>query len=112
MSTYLITGVAGFIGSSLARELVRRGEKVRGIDNFSTGHRHNIEMMAGKLDFREVDLRDEKGVREACAGVDYVLHQGALPSVPKSVVDPVSSHNANINGTLNLLMGARDAKVK
>jgi UDP-glucose 4-epimerase len=112
MARYLITGVAGFIGSSLARELVQRGENVRGIDNFATGHRHNIEMLKGKLDFREVDLNDEAGLRDACAGVDYVLHQAAIPSVPKSVVDPVTSHKANINGTLNLLMAARDAKVK
>src|SRR4051812_7192205 len=112
MAKYLITGVAGFIGSSLARELVCRGEEVRGIDNFSTGHRHNIEMLQGKLDFREVDLLDETGLRDACSGVDYLLHQAAIPSVPKSVVDPVSSHRANINGTLNLLMAARDAKVK
>jgi UDP-glucose 4-epimerase len=112
MAKYLITGVAGFIGSSIARELVRRGETVRGIDNFSTGFRHNIEMIAGNLDFREVDLLDEDGLREACSGVDYVLHQAALPSVPKSVIDPVKSHRANINGTLNLLMAARDSKVK
>src|SRR3954469_11656521 len=112
MAKYLITGVAGFIGSSLARELVRRGESVRGIDNFSTGFRHNIEMIADKLDFREVDLLDEDGLRDACEAMDYVLHQAALPSVPKSVIDPVKSHRANINGTLNLLMAARDAKVK
>src|SRR3954464_12224815 len=112
MAKYLITGVAGFIGSSLARELVKRGEQVRGVDNFSTGHRHNIEMLEGKLDFRQVDLLDEAGLHDACSGVEYVLHQAAIPSVPKSVVDPVSSHRANINGTLNLLMAARDAKVK
>src|SRR5258708_39933940 len=109
MARYLITGVAGFIGSSLARELVHRGEQVRGIDNFSTGHRHNIEMLKGKLDFQEVDLLDESGLREACADVDYILHQAAIPSVPKSVIDPVTSHKANINGTLNLLVAARDA---
>src|SRR5438270_2412690 len=112
MARYLITGVAGFIGSSLARELLQRGEDVRGVDNFSTGHRHNIEMLKDKLDFREVDLLDEAGLRDACSGVDYVLHQAAIPSVPKSVVDPVTSHRANINGTLNLLMAAREAKVK
>ena len=112
MAKYLITGVAGFIGSSLARELVRRGETVRGIDNFATGHRHNIEMLTGKIDFREADLLDEPALRDACSGIDYILHQAAIPSVPKSVVDPVTSHNANINGTLNLLMAARDARVK
>src|SRR3954469_15624537 len=108
MAKYLITGVAGFIGSSLARELVKRGEQVRGVDNFSTGHRHNIEMLGSKLDFRQADLLDEAGLRDACAGIDYVLHQAAIPSVPKSFVAPVTSHNANINGTLNLLMAARD----
>jgi nucleoside-diphosphate-sugar epimerase len=112
MAKYLVTGVAGFIGSSLARELVARGETVRGIDNFATGFRHNIEMIKDKLDFREVDLLDPAGLRDACEGVDFILHQAALPSVPKSVIDPVKSHNANINGTLNLLMAARDAKVK
>lgn len=112
MAKYLITGAAGFIGSSLARELVRRGESVRGIDNFATGHRQNIEMLHGKIDFREVDLLNETALREACEGIDYILHQAAIPSVPKSVIDPVTSHKANINGTLNLLMAARDAKVK
>ena len=112
MAKYLVTGVAGFIGSSLARELVARGESVRGLDNFATGFRHNIEMIKDKLDFREVDLLDPAGLRDACEGIDYILHQAALPSVPKSVIDPVKSHNANINGTLNLLMAARDAKVK
>lgn len=112
MAKYLVTGVAGFIGSSLARELVARGESVRGIDNFATGFRHNIEMIKDKLDFREVDLLDEAGLRDACEGIDFILHQAALPSVPKSVIDPVKSHRANINGTLNLLMAARDAKVK
>src|SRR6185437_3595317 len=69
-------------------------------------------MIAGQLDFREVDLLDEAGLREACTGVDYILHQAALPSVPKSVIDPIKTHRANVNGTLNLLMAARDAKVK
>jgi UDP-glucose 4-epimerase len=112
MAKYLITGAAGFIGSSLARELVKRGASVRGIDNFATGHRQNIEMLQGKMDFREVDLLDEPALRDACEGIDYILHQAAIPSVPKSVIDPVTSHKANINGTLNLLMAARDAKVK
>lgn len=112
MSVYLITGIAGFIGSNLAHELLRRGEQVRGFDNFATGKRENVAELKGKIDFFELNLLDAKGVAEACRGVDYVLHQAAIPSVPKSVIDPVSSHNANINGTLNLLMGARDAKVK
>lgn len=112
MSVYLITGIAGFIGSNLAYELLRRGEQVRGFDNFATGKRENVAELKGKIDFFELNLLDAKGVAEACRGVDYVLHQAAIPSVPKSVIDPVGSHNANVNGTLNLLMGARDAKVK
>jgi nucleoside-diphosphate-sugar epimerase len=112
MAQYLITGAAGFIGSSLCRELLKRGEKVRGIDNFATGRRENAAELSGKMDFREADLLDMKAMRDACQGVDYVLHQAAIPSVPKSVADPVTSHNANINGTLNILMAAREAKVK
>jgi len=112
MSVYLITGIAGFIGSNLAHELVRRGEQVRGFDNFATGKHENLTDLKGKIDFQELDLLDAKGVAEACRGVDYVLHQAAIPSVPKSVIDPVGSHNANITGTLNILVGARDAKVK
>ena len=111
MPAYLITGVAGFIGSNLARELLKRGEKVRGIDNLSTGRRENLADLRG-LDFREADLLNDAAVREACAGIDYVLHQAAIPSVPKSVEAPVPSHDANVNGTFNLLLAARDAKVK
>jgi UDP-glucose 4-epimerase len=112
MALYLVTGVAGFIGSNIAQQLLRRGENVRGLDNFSTGKRENLAEMAGKIDLREADLLDSSALLSACRGVDFVLHQGAIPSVPKSVLDPLSSHNANINGTLNLLMAARDAKVK
>jgi UDP-glucose 4-epimerase len=112
MALYLITGVAGFIGSNLAHELVRRGEKVLGFDNFATGKRGNVEELDGKIEFRELDLLDAGAVAEACRGVDFILHQAAIPSVPKSVADPVTSHNVNINGTLNLLMGARAAGVK
>lgn len=112
MATYLITGVAGFIGSHLAHALVAKGETVRGLDNFSTGRRENLQSLEGKLDLREVDLRDEHGVSAACEGVDYIFHEGAIPSVPRSVLDPRSSHESNINGTFNLLEGARAAKVK
>jgi UDP-glucose 4-epimerase len=112
MALYLISGIAGFIGSNLAHELLRRGENVRGFDNFETGKRENLAELQNKIEFRELDLLDAKGVAEACRGVDYILHQAAIPSVPRSVADPVTSHNANITGTLNLLMGARDAKVK
>ncbi|HWY70659.1 MAG TPA: SDR family oxidoreductase [Terriglobales bacterium] len=112
MALYLVTGVAGFIGSNLARELVRRGDKVRGFDNFETGKRENLAGLSPKIEFRELDLLDARGVAEFCHGVDYILHQAAIPSVPRSVQDPVSSHNANITGTLNVLMGAREARVK
>src|SRR5258707_11401900 len=112
MASYLITGVAGFIGSSIARELVRRGERVRGIDNFETGKQENIASLLGPMEFVEVDIRRRDGLKDAFTGVDYVFHQAALPSVPLSVGDPVRSHDININGTLNVLLAARDAKVK
>ncbi|HEV2118424.1 MAG TPA: SDR family oxidoreductase [Terriglobales bacterium] len=112
MAKYLVTGVAGFIGSNLARTLLARGEKVCGIDNFSTGKRENVADMAGSLDFRECDLLDLDAMRRACQGMDYVLHQAAIASVPRSVADPLSSNRANVDGSLNLLVAARDAKVK
>ncbi len=112
MATYLITGVAGFIGSHLAHALVECGETVRGLDNFSTGRIENLDGLQGKLDLLEIDLRDADAVRAACEGVDCVLHQGALPSVPRSVKDPRTSHEANVDGTFNVLEGARAAKVK
>src|SRR5271167_3759412 len=112
MALYLVTGIAGFIGSSLARELVRRGESVRGIDNFSTGKPENLADLRAHIDFREIDLLDLAGVVEACRGVDHVLHQAAIPSVPRSVANPIETNRANIDGTLNLLVAARDARVK
>jgi nucleoside-diphosphate-sugar epimerase len=112
MALYLITGIGGFIGSSLARELLQRGEQVRGVDNFSTGRRENLTQILGHIDLREADLLDLDAMKSACAGVDYVLHQAAIPSVPKSVLDPLGSNRANVDGTLNLLVAARDAKVK
>jgi UDP-glucose 4-epimerase len=112
MALYLVTGIAGFIGSSIARELVSRGESVRGIDNFSTGKPENLADLGARIDFREIDLVDLAPVSEACRGVDYVLHQAAIPSVPRSVVDPIATNRSNIDGTLNLLVAARDAKVK
>ena len=112
MPTYLITGVAGFIGSSLAHELVRRGETVRGFDNFETGKRENLSGLERNIEFREIDLLDAEGVAEMCQGADYVLHQAALASVPRSVADPLKSHRSNIDGTFNVLLAARDAKVK
>jgi UDP-glucose 4-epimerase len=112
MSLYLITGIAGFIGSSLANELLQRGEQVRGADNLSTGKRENISQILDKIDFREADLLNLEAMKQACDGVDYVLHQAAIPSVPKSVLDPIGSNRANIDGTVNILVAARDAKVK
>jgi nucleoside-diphosphate-sugar epimerase len=112
VSVYLITGVAGFIGSSLARALVARGHKVRGIDNFATGKRTNIEPLLGCIDFREVDLGDIPSVTDACKDVDYVFHQAAIASVPLSIEKPEYSHATNVNGTLNLLQAAREAGVK
>jgi nucleoside-diphosphate-sugar epimerase len=112
MSLYLITGIGGFIGSSLARALVARGERVRGVDNFSTGKRENIAEILDQIDFHEADIADLAAMRKACAGVDFVLHQAAIPSVPKSVLDPLGSNRANIDGTVNVLVAARDAKVK
>ncbi len=112
MAVYLVTGIAGFIGSSLARELLQRGEMVRGVDNFSTGKRENIAQILGQIDFREADLLDPDAMQRTCTGVDYILHQAAIASVPKSVLDPIASNRANVDGTLNLLVAARDAKVK
>jgi len=112
MAKYLVTGIAGFIGSSIAHELVRRGETVRGLDDFSTGKWENIEDIKKQIDFRRISLLDPAGLATACEGIDYVIHQAALPSVPKSVIDPVLTHAVNVNGTLNMLLAARDAGVK
>ena len=112
MALYLITGVAGFIGSSIARALLERGEQVRGIDNLSTGKRENLRGMENRLEFQEADLLDLEAVRKACEGVDCVFHEAAIPSVPKSVKDPLGSNQANVDGTVNVLVAARDAGVK
>jgi nucleoside-diphosphate-sugar epimerase len=119
MARYTVTGGAGFIGSHLAEELLRRGHAVRIVDNFSTGKRDNIEAAAGStgkgvaaIEVIEGDLADLDVAHRAAAGADYVLHQAAIPSVPRSVKDPIASNRANIDGTLNLLVAARDAGVK
>jgi UDP-glucose 4-epimerase len=112
LATYLITGIAGFIGSSLAHALVARGETVRGIDNFATGRRTNIEPILPQIDFQQVDLCDAAALARATEGIDFIFHQGAIASVPRSVENPEYSHASNINGTLNLLQAARKQGVK
>jgi len=111
MSRYLVTGGAGFIGSHLVEELVRRGERVRVLDNLSTGKLRNLAHIPG-VEFQEGDLVDPAACARATEGVEYVLHQAAIPSVPRSVKDPVTSNRSNIDGTLNILVAARDAGVK
>jgi UDP-N-acetylglucosamine/UDP-N-acetylgalactosamine 4-epimerase len=117
---WLITGVAGFIGSSLLETLLKLNQKVTGLDNFSTGYRHNLEQikeLVGEeawlnFSFIEGDIRDLQACRDACKGIDYVLHEAALGSVPRSIQDPILTNESNISGFLNLLVAARDAQVK
>jgi nucleoside-diphosphate-sugar epimerase len=111
MAHYLVTGGAGFIGSHLAEELVRRGEQVRVVDSLITGKRQNVAHVPS-VEFVEGDLADPEVARRAVQGVDYVLHQAAIPSVPRSVQDPITSNRANIDASLNVLVAARDAGVK
>lgn len=112
MSLYLITGIAGFIGSSLSRAVLNQGDEVRGLDNLSTGKIANIAEVLDQIDFRKVDLLDWDAVHDACRGVDYILHHAAIPSVPRSIQDPIGSNRANVDGTVNLLVAAKDARVK
>lgn len=112
MALYLITGGSGFIGSHVVDELLRRGDKVRVIDNLLTGRRENLDHVRDRIEFHELDIRDLEKIRPAFEGVSYVIHLAALPSVPRSVEDPITSNAININGTLNVLVAARDAKVK
>jgi UDP-glucose 4-epimerase len=112
MGNYLVTGVAGFIGSAIARALIERGGRVRGLDDFSTGRRENIAGLEGSLDFREATLLDPAALMAACEGIDCVFHEAAIPSVPKSVADPQLTNSVNVEGTLNLLIAARDAGVR
>jgi len=112
MAVYLVTGGAGFIGSNIAAELVKQGEEVRVVDNLSTGKRQNIAGIEKDIHLFEQDITDLEAIRPAFEGVDYVLHQAALPSVPRSVEDPIATTQANVNGTLNVLVAARDAGVE
>ena len=117
--TWLVTGVAGFIGSNLLETLLRLNQKVVGLDNFATGHQHNLDEVQGlvtpeqwaNFKFYEGDIRNLEDCKKACANVDYVLHQAALGSVPRSIADPIATNAANITGFLNMLVAARDAKV-
>jgi len=111
MASYLVTGGAGFIGSHLTEELVRRGARVRVVDNLATGKRQNVAHIPD-VEFLEGDLADLAVAKRAVAGIDYVLHQAAIPSVPRSVQDPITSNIANIDASLNVLVAARDAAVK
>ena len=111
-SIYLVTGGAGFIGSHLVAALVARGQTVRVVDSLVTGHRHNLADVSSRIEFVEGDLSDLAVARDATAGVDCVLHQAAIPSVPRSVADPLTSNRANVDGTLNILLASRDAGVR
>src|SRR5262245_60617681 len=109
MALYVVTGGAGFIGSHLSEALLARGERVRVVDSLITGHKRNL---AKGAELVEGDLADLDVARRGIEGADYVLHQAAIPSVPRSVQDPITSNRANIDATLNVLVAARDAKVK
>ncbi len=112
MSTrYLVTGAAGFIGSSLAAALLARGERVRGLDNFATGKRENLERIPG-MELIEGDVADLATARAACRGIEVIFHEAAIPSVPRSVADPIGSNQANVVGTVNLLVAAQEAGVQ
>jgi len=112
MSNYLVTGGAGFIGSHLVRQLLADGHRVRVIDNFLTGKRANLDEVLGDIELVDGDINDVETVTRCVRDIDYVLHQAALPSVPRSVADPLTSDLHNVRGTLQLLVAARDAKVK
>jgi len=118
--TWLVTGVAGFIGSNLLETLLMLDQKVTGLDNFSTGYQHNLDEVKGRVsseqwerfNFIQGDIRDLDTCRQACSGADYVLHQAALGSVPRSIEDPINTNENNISGYLNMLVAARDEPVK
>ena len=123
-NTWLVTGVAGFIGSNLLERLLILNQKVVGLDNFDTGHQHNIDQaiedankatgkdLSNNFKFIDGDIRDINNCKQACNGVDYVLHQAALGSVPRSIEDPINTNRANIDGFLNMLVASKDVNVK
>ena len=118
--TWLVTGCAGFIGSNLVEALLKLNQKVVGLDNFATGFQHNLDLVQEAVgarawsSFRFIrgDIRSLETCRQACEGVDVVLHQAALGSVPRSIDDPITSHDTNVTGFLNMLVAARDARVR
>lgn len=112
LANYLVTGRAGFIGSHIVEELINRGENVRVLDNFSTGRRENIQPFLDKIELIEGDIRSYHIVRQAVDGMDFILHQAALPSVPRSVKDPITTNEVNVVGTLHILDAAKEARVK
>jgi UDP-glucose 4-epimerase len=112
MAKYLVTGGAGFIGSNIVEELIKRGGKIRVLDNFITGKRENLKPFIHDIELIESDIRDKKALNRAMKGIDFVLHQAALRSVAKSVEDPVETHDVNATGTLNLLNAAKEAGVR
>ena len=112
MPKYLVTGVAGFIGSNIAHALLAQGEEIRGIDDLSHGREENLAAINGKFDFRRADITNDAAIRAACSGIDFVLHQAARGSVPRSMEDPVGSNHANVVGTVKVLQAAREAGVK
>jgi len=112
MAVYVVTGGGGFIGSHIIENLVRQRNTVKIIDNFSTGKRENIDAFKNDVEIIDADLAETKNLAQFLKGADYVIHQAAIPSVPKSILDPLKSHNANVNGTLSLLLACRDAGVK
>ncbi|MFQ5928553.1 MAG: SDR family oxidoreductase [Acidobacteriota bacterium] len=112
MALFLVTGGAGFIGSAVVQKLRVRGERVRVVDNVATGQRKNLHGVLSDADFYEGDIAELDVCHQVMQGVDYVLHQAALPSVPRSLHDPLATHRSNVTGTVNLLVAAREAKVK
>ena len=109
---FLVTGGAGFIGSNIVEELLKQGHSVRVLDNFSTGKRENLKGFDNDIELIEGDIRSYHIVREAVEGIEFILHQAALPSVPRSIKDPITTNEVNVVGTLNILNSAKDAKVR